>query len=122
MVGKELNSARTQYLQDHVLVRINCNITKFSHTQTLIFLNYGMRGMHPRVVLPPQVALLLQSCRNRVPEALSLLWAGLPPPTSSTPSSLRVWHRLCLPLLTSAENVPRQVFSFVAGYSCTMLW
>lgn len=72
--------------------------------------------------LPPsQVGLLLQSCLNKVPEALSLLWAGLPHPLSHPSISLRAWHQLCLPLLHSVSNVPRQVLMFAVQYSRSLL-
>lgn len=74
------------------------------------------------VVLPPsQVGLLLQSCLNKVPEALSLLWTGLPHPLSHPSISLRAWHQLCLPLLHSVSNVPRQVLMFAVQYSRSLL-
>jgi len=68
-----------------------------------------------------RIGLLLQSCLNKVPEALSLLWAGLPHPLSHPSISLRAWHQLCLPLLHSVSNVPRQVLMFAVQYSRSLL-
>ncbi len=68
-----------------------------------------------------QVKLLLQSSLSKVPEALSLLWAGLPHPKLYLTTALEVWPELCLPLLYSTPNVPRQVLNYAVDYTCNLL-
>ncbi len=72
-------------------------------------------------VLLMQVKLLLQSSLSKVPEALSLLWAGLPHPQLYLAAALEVWPELCLPLLYSTPNVPRQVLNYTVDYTCNLL-
>lgn len=74
-------------------------------------------------LLHVQIKLLLQSSISKVPEALSLLWVGLPHPQLHpfAAAILGAWPKLCLPLLYSTSNVPKQVLSYAVGYTCLLL-
>ena len=68
------------------------------------------------VVLSMQINIHLQSNMSKVPEALSLLWVGLPHPKLHPQTAIRAWPELCLPLFQQT-NVPRQVFSHALYYT-----
>ena len=89
--------------------------------QNLLYSNTHEFSMH--ITLPCylfQIKILLDSNISKVPEALSLLWVGLPHPRLHPATSVDTWTELCLPLL-QRSNVPRQVFSYAVTYTCTLI-
>ncbi len=67
-----------------------------------------------------QIKRCLESNISKVPEALSLLWVGLPHPRLHPLTVMRTWPDLCCPLL-QRSNVPRQVFSYAVDYTCLLI-
>ena len=68
-----------------------------------------------------QIRLLIQSCGPKVAEILSLLWAGLPHPTSNGHISLLAWQRLVLPFLHEVSSCPKQVLFHCFYYTALLL-
>lgn len=67
-----------------------------------------------------QIKLYLDSNISKVPEALSLLWAGMPHPKLHLFSAVRTWPTLCLPVLQQT-NIPKQVFNYAVDYTCLLI-
>ena len=67
-----------------------------------------------------QIKLLLDSNISKVPEALSLLWVGMPHPKLHPFTAVRTWPTLCLPILQQS-NIPKQVFNYAVDYTSLLL-
>lgn len=67
-----------------------------------------------------QIKLHLESNISKVPEALSLLWAGMPHPKLHPFTAVRTWPILCLPILKQS-NIPKQVFNYAVDYSTLLM-
>ena len=57
---------------------------------------------------------------SKVPEALSLLWVGMPHPKLHPFTAVRTWPTLCLPIL-QLTNIPKQVFNYTVDYTSQLL-
>ena len=82
-----------------------------------------LRETNPQIctAATEKIRILLQSCGTKVPESLSLLWAGLLCPKLHPLLSLSAWQYICLPFLHQIQSVPRQVFGYCLSYTSLLL-